>query len=110
MDYDYQEKGNPIGVLVAVFAGLITLVLVVVIGLVIAGTAYQQNYSTINSLTDTNAKNAITSAIQNSFTAVSTSSTYIVILVLAVVGGLALMYIMGFGNAAGAGNKGGGAL
>jgi hypothetical protein len=34
MDYDYQEKGNPIGVLVAVFAGLICFLFILVLPLI----------------------------------------------------------------------------
>jgi hypothetical protein len=96
MDYEYKEEGNAIEPVVAVFGGLVVLILVVVIGLVIAGVAWNTNYATISGLTDTNASGAIKTAVKNSFDAVSTSSTFIPLIVLAIIGGLAIYYVMGF--------------
>ena len=89
-------KANAIAPIVAVFGGLVVLAMLVVIGLTIAGTAWQTNYATIQALSDTNSKTAINSSVTSVFQSFSTSTTFIPLIVLAVIGGLALYYVMGF--------------
>lgn len=103
MEYNYEEEGQAINALVAIFSGLIVIVLVVIIGLVIAGKTYSTNATALTDINDTDptAYTAVQTAIQNTFTAVSDSTGFIIILVLAVVGGLALFYVMGYSGGAG---------
>jgi len=108
MDYNYEEEGQAINALVAIFSGLIVIVLVVIIGLVIAGKTYSTNSAALLDIntTDPVAYDAVQGAIQNTFTAVSDSTGFIIILVLAVIGGLALFYVMGFSGGAATGRGG----
>lgn len=105
MDYEYKEEGQAINQLIAIFSGLVIVAMVVIIGMVIAGKTYSVNADSLLDLntTDPTSYTSVQTAIQNTFSAVSDSTTFIIILVLAVVGGLALMYVMGFSNAQGRG-------
>jgi len=100
-DFEYQEKGQAINALVAIFTGLVVVAMVVIIGMVIAGKTYSVNNAALVDINtvDTTSYDAVQGAIQNTFTAVEDSTTFIIILVLAVVGGLALMYVTGFSSA-----------
>jgi hypothetical protein len=105
MDYEYKEEGQAVNQLIAIFSGLVIVAMVVIIGMVIAGKTYSVNADSLLDLntTDPTSYTSVQTAIQNTFSAVSDSTTFIIILVLAVVGGLALMYVMGFSNAQGRG-------
>lgn len=105
MDYEYKEEGQAVNQLIAIFSGLVIVAMVVIIGMVIAGKTYSVNANSLLDLntTDPTSYTSVQTAIQNTFSAVSDSTTFIIILVLAVVGGLALMYVMGFSNAQGRG-------
>lgn len=100
MDYEYKEEGQAVNQLIAIFSGLVIVAMVVIIGMVIAGKTYSVNADSLLDLntTDPTSYTSVQTAIQNTFSAVSDSTTFIIILVLAVVGGLALMYVMGFSN------------
>jgi len=100
-DFQYKEKGQAVNALVAIFSGLVVVAMVVIIGMVIAGKTYSVNNTALTDINtiDTESYDAVVGAIQNTFTAVEDSTTFIIILVLAVIGGLALMYVMGFSNA-----------
>ena len=105
-DYEYQEEGQAINALVAIFTGLVVVAMVVIIGMVIAGKTYSVNNTALKDINtvDTDSYDAVVGSIQNTFSAVEDSTTFIIILVLAVVGGLALMYVTGFSSAT---NRGG---
>ena len=100
-DFEYQEKGQAINALVAIFTGLVVVAMVVIIGMVIAGKTYSVNNTALGDINDVDpdSYDAVLGSIQNTFTAVEDSTTFIIILVLAVVGGLALMYVTGFSSA-----------
>lgn len=100
-DFEYKEKGQAINALVAIFTGLVVVAMVVIIGMVIAGKTYSVNNTALTDINtiDPTSYDAVVGAIQNTFTAVQDSTTFIIILVLAVIGGLALMYVTGFSAA-----------
>ena len=100
-DFEYKEEGQAVNALVAIFSGLVVVAMVVIIGMVIAGKTYSVNSEALTDINtiDPTSYDAVVGAIQNTFTAVQDSTTFIIILVLAVIGGLALMYVMGFSNA-----------
>lgn len=106
-DFEFKEKGQAVNALIAIFTGLVVVAMVVIIGMVIAGKTYSVNATSLKDIntTDPTAYSAVQGSIQNTFTAVEDSTTFIIILVLAVIGGLALMYVTGFSSAAG--NRGG---
>ena len=100
-DFVYKEEGQAINALVAIFTGLVVVAMVVIIGMVIAGKTYSVNNEALTDINTLNpeAYDAVQGAITNTFTAVEDSTTFIIILVLAVVGGLALMFVTGFSSA-----------
>lgn len=98
MDYEYVEEGQAMNALIGIFTGLIVIVMLVVIGLVIAGKTYSVNASDLADVndTDTTSYTSMITAIQNTFAAIGDASSFIIILVLAVIGGLAIAYVIGF--------------
>jgi len=98
MEYDYVEQGQAINALIGIFTGLIVIVMLVVIGLVIAGKTYSVNAADLVDVNDTDptSYDSMVLAIQNTFGAIGDASSFIIILVLAVIGGLAIAYVIGF--------------
>ena len=107
MEYNYLEEGQAINALIGIFTGLIVIVMLVVIGLVIAGKTYSVNAADLADVNtvDPTSYGSIQTAIQNSFGAIGDASSFIIILVLAVIGGLAIAYVVGF-SGGGAGREG----
>jgi len=98
MEYEYLEEGQAINALIGIFTGLIVIVMLVVIGLVIAGKTYSVNATDLADVntTDPTSYASMVTAIQNTFGAIGDASSFIIILVLAVIGGLAIAYVIGF--------------
>ena len=107
MEYEYLEEGQAINALIGIFTGLIVIVMLVVIGLVIAGKTYSVNAADLTDVNDTDPTSyaSMVTAIQNTFGAIGDASSFIIILVLAVIGGLAIAYVVGF-SGGGSGRSG----
>jgi divalent metal cation (Fe/Co/Zn/Cd) transporter len=93
--FEVKERGV-VQQIVALAASVIVVGVLVMIGLNLMATTYTQTAPAIAAITDGNAKASATSAVQNSFSLVSTTTGYYTILYLAVIGGLAISAILGY--------------
>lgn len=97
-EFKVEETGqlDAIDMLVGIAATVIVVIILVVLGLAIAGQAYVQVQSTYGEITDANISGSITNANQGVFELADLTVGYMPILVLAVIGGIALTAVLGF--------------
>lgn len=110
-DYVKEEEGQTVvDQLLGIIIVVIVAAMVTVIGLSILVQTQVQTQGTTAEITDTNISASVTSATQAAFELPELTLGYAPILVLAAIGGLALVAIGGFLVVRGSGRGGGGAF
>lgn len=97
-EFKVEETGQmgAINMLVGVAATVIVVIILVVLGLAIAGQSYVQVQDEYSEIDDSNITSSITAANQGVFDLADLTVGYMPILVLAVIGGVALTAVLGF--------------
>ena len=89
------QVGNVVGAMQALFVGLGVLVLTVILVGVLGGKAYNTVQSDISGITENAIKADVNSSIVNGFEGLNQATTFLPLIVLAVVFGLILVIIGG---------------
>lgn len=93
----YTKSGyvqESVSAIIFLIVGVGVCALVLIFVGVLGGQTYSQSAAQINAISDTNIKNNVTAAIQQSFVALNTTGSYLPIIVLAVIIFIVLGLIM----------------
>jgi hypothetical protein len=97
-EFKVEEEGQmaAVDMLIGIAATVIVVIILVVLGLAIAGQAYVQVQDDYTDISDANIQASINNANEGVFELADLTVGYMPILVLAVIGGIALTAVLGF--------------